>query len=113
MNKWDVWIADVYFEDDPTQSKQRPVVIVSLEPTVCISLKITSHKKRDCKGEYEIIEWVFAGLNCPSVIRASKICRLKDSDFSRRIGHLHPVDIKNLNNILSILYPKNQNSAPQ
>lgn len=106
MNRWDLWLANVYFEDDPTQSKQRPVVIVSMNPTVCISLKITSHAKRNCMGEYEIKEWGFAGLNCPSVIRASKICRLKESDFYRKIGRLHPIDIKNLIHILSNLYPK-------
>lgn len=106
MNKWDLWLADVYFEDDPTQCKQRPVVVVSVEPTVCISLKVTSHAKRNCKGEYEIIEWVSAGLDYPSVIRASKICLLKGSDFSKKIGHLHPVDIRNLKSILHELYPE-------
>lgn len=107
MNKWDIWYANVYFEDDCSQNKNRPVVIISVEPFCCISLKITSHSRRNnCNGEYEIIEWSCAGLNRPSVIRASQKYELAPSDFLHPIGRLHPTDIKNLNNILSRLYPK-------
>lgn len=107
LNKWDIWYANVYFEEDHTQNKSRPVVIISLEPFYCISLKITSHSRRDdFDGEYEIIEWACAGLNRPSVIRAGQKYKLAPNDFLFPIGRLHPTDIKNLNKILSQLYPK-------
>ena len=47
--RWDIWLAKVYF-DDTDEFKYRPVLVI--EPEVCyvLSLGITSHLPRDCWG---------------------------------------------------------------
>lgn len=101
---WEIWWAVVKFEDDPTQSKERPVLVISDRIAFIISLKITHHKPReDYDGEYRVIRWKEAGLTQPSTIRYSKKLKLYESDFVRPLGTLHPLDIRNLRIMLSAI----------
>ena len=52
------------------RSKLRPVVVLDPDIPLCIVVEVTSHSKRD-KNDYEIDNWVGAGLSKPSVIRFS------------------------------------------
>lgn len=91
MTKWDVYIADVPFEDI-MESKVRPVVIVddSIVATIdCI--KLTSHPPRS--GEYALKYWKEAGLHKPTTVRLSKVLSLSPTNLKTRIGSLHIVDI--------------------
>ena len=106
MNKrpspWEIWWAIVKFEDDPTQSKRRPVLVVSDKTAFIISLKITHHEPRaEFDGEYRVIRWQESGLTQPSTIRYSKKLKLFESDFVGQIGKLHPTDIQNLRVMLA------------
>lgn len=101
MNDWEVWFANVVFEDNPALSKQRPVVIVDNQTAYIISLKVTSHSPRSIyPGEYALKEWKAAGLSKPSTVRCSKKLRLIPSDFIRKIGRLHPIDVFAIRNII-------------
>lgn len=37
-NRWEIWWAKVKFEDDPSQVKQRPVLVISPSEMYIISL---------------------------------------------------------------------------
>ena len=101
MNPYELWWANVAFEDDPGQTKRRPVLVVGQECFLVFALKVTSHTPRtNVWGECEIRRWQAAGLSKPSTIRASKFLRLSPEDFGEKIGDLHPADIAELEKIL-------------
>lgn len=92
-NKWEIWLADVKFEDSD-EVKQRPVVIVEENVAFILALKVTSHKPREkFRGEYSIKFWSEAGLHKESTVRISQKLHLEKKDLSRRLGRLHPSDI--------------------
>lgn len=104
MNEWEIWLAEVAYEDNPTDSKKRPVLI--LQPGLAVSLvsKITSHAPRsNYYGEYQISDWQGAGLLYPSTIRLSQRFDLNHNYMIRKLGNLQPVDILNVEKILSRL----------
>lgn len=100
-NEWEVWNAKVKFDDDLTQIKLRPVLVISNYGNCALSLKITSHAPRaEFCGEYSLIKWSEAGLHRQSTVRTSKKLCLVESDFVHKIGRLHPVDILEIMKIL-------------
>lgn len=102
--KWEVWLAEVRFEDSP-EKKKRPVVIVAPNIAYYLSLKVTTHPPRpQYQGEYALQMWQEAGLARPSTVRSSKLLELRDSDFCQKVGRLHPVDILRLREIVDTLY---------
>ncbi len=104
LNKWDIWLAKVAFEDEPNIIKNRPVLIIDNTKCLVLSLKITSHAPRTSyKDEYQILEWKEAGLLKPSTIRISKKLLLPRDSFIFRLGELQNLD---KNNVISILSSK-------
>ena len=103
-NKWEIWLAKVKFEDNPTQVKPRPVLVIDSKRCYIISIKITSHPPRtEYDGEYSIVKWSEAGLNKASTIRCSKRLKLFNSDFVHKLGWLHPIDIISIQKIIENL----------
>ena len=90
--QWDIWYAPFAFEEDPNQTKDRPVLIISTQPLTCVVLKITSAGKRD-DDDYEIQKWQEAGLDRKSYIRINKRVRMEIEHFRRKIGRLQDIDI--------------------
>ncbi len=86
---WDVWLADVHFEEI-NQSKKRPVLILNDSTVVVYALKMTSHDVRT--GEYPLKRWKEAGLDRPTVVRIGKKLQLSSKDMIRKFGQIHPVD---------------------
>lgn len=102
LNKWDIWLAKVAFEDEPNLIKNRPVLIMDNTECLVLSLKITSHSPRaNFKDEYQILKWKEAGLLKPSTIRISKKLLLPQESFIFRLGELQNIDKNNVINILS------------
>lgn len=93
--KWEIWLATVYFEDNPTQAKERPVIILDITASyVYVAIKVTSSAPRaGYPKEYVIRKWAEAGLDKHSTARCSKILRIPRSEMIHYIGTLHPVDI--------------------
>lgn len=93
MRVWEIWFAEFPFEEDPTIVKERPVIILNVEPLEVLSVKVTSHEVRD-KDQYDtpILYWKEAGLNKPSVARISKTMLLDKQNFKNKIGTLHNDD---------------------
>ena len=100
-NKWELWWANVAFEDDPTKSKVRPVLVIVPGVAYIISLYVTSKKARThVEGDYEIRYWRESGLAEPSTIRTLKKLKLESADFSSKIGRLHHTDVRAVMNLL-------------
>lgn len=97
MNVGDVWEVIFPFEDDSTQSKPRPCVVMDVETLEVLSIKVTTHDARD---EYDIpiFKWQEAGLIEPSFARVSKFTYINKQDFIRQYGKLHLKDFKNISN---------------
>ena len=90
FRKWDIWLAEVQFEDIP-DSKKRPVLILENLVLVIDCLKMTSKAPRP--GEYALKMWREAGLHKSTTVRISKRLELEPKAMLKRIGALHPVDI--------------------
>ena len=94
MNRWDIYWADMPYEDVPVQRKTRPVIIAADKVVYALVLRVTSHAAReDDDYDYAIQEWQYANLSCPSVVRIQKIAQLRPDDIGDYIGHLHITDI--------------------
>lgn len=92
INQWDLWFADFPF-DDINQSKDRPVIVLNVDPLEVLSVKITTHDIRD-EDQYDtpITKWIEAGLKQESIARISKTMILSPDKFRRKIGTLHSDD---------------------
>lgn len=102
MEKWDIWLANVRFEDNPEESKLRPVLVIDKQNMFILSFKMTSHTPRqNFYGEYSIKYYKEAGLVKPTVIRLSKKLLLLENEFIHQIGRLHPYDINEVYKILN------------
>ena len=97
---WEIWWAYVSFEDDASQGKERPVLVLEDGVVYVIALMITSHEQRNVFGEYDVTKWQSAGLKTPSTIRLSRRLKLEESDLIRKMGDLHPLDIVTLQRYL-------------
>jgi len=72
MQPWDLWFAAFPYEEDPAIIKNRPVIILMVEPLQVLSVKVTSVEARDNDPfDTPIIEWQYAGLKSPSCARVS------------------------------------------
>ena len=99
MTPWDIYVADVPFEDLP-QSKLRPVIILADSVLVVECLKMTSKPPRP--GEYVLQKWYEAGLLKPTTVQISKRLLLNHNALRKRIGTLHPIDILEIQKRISI-----------
>ena len=100
MNRWDVWLADVPFEDIPSERKPRPVLIMDNAIIVLGAFKMTTHSPRDAL-DYRLIDYKAAGLPMETVVRLSKFLVLDAVDFIRPFGRLSLIDIMAIQKLLS------------
>jgi mRNA-degrading endonuclease toxin of MazEF toxin-antitoxin module len=92
IKQWDLWFADFPFEDS-NKSKDRPVIVLNVEPLEVLSVKVTTHDIRD-NDDYDtpIIKWREAGLKQESIARISKTIYITPDKFRRKIGVLNSDD---------------------
>ncbi|SFM38356.1 type II toxin-antitoxin system PemK/MazF family toxin [Pelosinus propionicus] len=90
----DVWYANFPLEEDHTQTIDRPVIILNIEPLEVLSVKVTKHAPRK-KDEFDIpiLYWQHAKLRFSSTARISKTISIPKSQFRKKIGPLHPDDL--------------------
>lgn len=101
LNKWDVWLAAVKFEDKPDVIKERPVIIYDKHKAFLLSFKVTGQMPRkNFAGEYVLQEWKEAGLDTVSVVRTEQQLKLVPQDFRKKLGHLRTRDIMALKVIM-------------
>lgn len=93
MNRWDVYWADMPFEEDSTQKKRRPVIIAKDSIVYVLTLRVTSHDARQNDPyDYPLQFWQHAGLSKESVVRIRKLAQLKPEDIHEKIGQIHSSD---------------------
>lgn len=98
--KYDIFLANVVFEDNTNQSKVRPIVELANGNNLIIGAKITSHAPRaDFKDEYQIVDYYGTGLTTKSTIRLSKIINIPNTSIIKKLGKLSKTDIQNLNKL--------------
>lgn len=99
--KWELWWADVPYEDQPVVSKIRPVLVLENKGCYIIAGKMTSSPPRsEFDYEYAIQDWKGAGLAHETTLRLYKTLNLNESAFKRKIGDLQPVDLIEVMKIL-------------
>lgn len=104
MRRWDIYWAEVLYEDNPSESKVRPVVIAKDSVVYVLALKVTSQNVRENDdGDYRLIYWKEAGLSAPSVVRIRKISKLAPEAFGECIGRVQAADAYNIQRIMSEL----------
>lgn len=93
MKRWDVYWAEMPFEEDPSQTKLRPVIIAKDGIVYVLTLRVTSHEPREYDAyDYPLKEWKSANLNKPSTVRIRKLAKLAPNAIHDQIGTLHPTD---------------------
>ena len=102
LNQWDIWFAEFPFEDT-SELKDRPVIILSIEPLKVLSIKVTSSGPRtEDKFDIPITKWQDAGLKNASTARIAKTIRLDVDKFRRKLGTLHMDDREKILNTFSL-----------
>lgn len=85
FKRWDVWWARVAYEDDPSKSDMRPVVIYAENKSFILSLKgTTTPPRKNYPGECVLEKWKEAGLPKETTIRTNKRLELIESDFIKK-----------------------------
>ena len=95
MQRWDVYRAYVKREDSP-QKDHRPILIINVEPSAFLCMKITKNISRPEPWEYKIINWQEAGLDVPSCVRLKKKIKFNSFKDIVHIGKLSKLDIDNI-----------------
>lgn len=101
MNIGDVWFVNFPLEDDPTQSLNRPVLVLDIDSLEVLSVKVTTTPPRP-NDVYDtpIVYWEAAKLRFKSTARVSKTIYLPKSQFKFKIGELHPDDLSSVQDAL-------------
>ena len=94
MYRWEIYTAEVKYEDNPTIIEERPVLIIDKD--YVYALKITSQEHPERKYDVGIEYWKEAGLQKESYVRIDKKLEIPKEDLIQRIGKLDSVDIKNI-----------------
>lgn len=93
LNRWEVWYVDFPYEENDGRTSVRPVIILNTKEALVLSVKVTSHEKREYDDfDVTLKYWREAGLEKPSVARVSKLMKLSKKSFLSKIGVLHPQD---------------------
>ena len=88
--RWEIWWAEVRYEDSPETIESRPVLVVSQQEMFIIAFKMTGTKR---VPDYKIKLWQEAGLDKETYIRVNMKLKLYEQDMLSKIGSLQPIDI--------------------
>ena len=96
----EVWFADFPFREDKSQSKERPVIVLSVDDKSCkvLSMKITSREPYS-EFEIEIFDWANVPLPHKSTADASSVSAVDKKRFRRKIGKLSNDDWDNVTDL--------------
>ena len=96
----EVWFANFPFEEDETQSKDRPVIVLDVNEETCavLSMKVTSSSPYS-EFEIELFDWEKIPLHNKSTADASMVLRISKERFRRRIGRLSDDDWDNVTDL--------------
>jgi mRNA-degrading endonuclease toxin of MazEF toxin-antitoxin module len=88
---YSIWWAK-YPNDDNSEGKVRPVLVIDPRTGKCLCLKMTGTAPQTAY-DFSISHWREAGLHKATTIKTNKSRIFLDSDLTMQIGDLHPDDI--------------------
>ena len=93
----EVWFAEFPFAEDPTRSKDRPVIVLRVDENSCavLSMKVTSTPPYS-EFEIEIFDWADVPLSHKSTADAASVRYVAKDAFRRKIGRLSDADWENV-----------------
>lgn len=95
--KYDILLAKVYFDDNPSQAKVRPIPELGANQAMILGSKITSHLPRpNYADKYQIKNYYGTGLTKKSTIRLSKTFSIPKINIIKKLGKLSSLDINNI-----------------
>ena len=94
---WQVWWANVAFEDS-NETKKRPVLIIDTNRMIAFALKMTTHEPR-C-GDYALLDWQRAGLRKQTCVRFHQKLELREDVIVSQIGAVSLLDKLNILRII-------------
>lgn len=95
----EIYRVKIYFEDDPSQFKIRPILIIDVDSDsgLFTITEITSSKPKvppTYHDQYKepIINWRRAGLTEPSYVKTHKIYRIEQDKLLEFVGEVPGID---------------------
>ncbi|MGV0050801.1 type II toxin-antitoxin system PemK/MazF family toxin [Mycobacterium colombiense] len=109
VNRGEVWLARVPYNENPQEAKQRRVVVLGwspigpLEDSVILVAPVTSFGEggQPRNGDIAILNWRRLGFLKPSWVRARRIWGANPAAFDRTKGSLGSVTDTELTQILT------------
>ena len=96
--------------DEPTKSKQRPVLVIDWDGETCVAIitKVTSKTWHHDDGDIPLLDWSSAGLLRESIVRCSQIARIPRAGFlkDKPFGMLSRRDAIRVTRELTRLHPE-------
>jgi len=96
--RWEIWWADVKYEDSPHTVESRPVLVVAHQEMFILAFKMTGTER---VNDYQIVNWHGAGLSKETFIRTDMKLKLLERDLTNKIGMLQPSDILGFQKLIS------------
>ena len=91
MKRWEIYWADVRFEDTDGY-KVRPVVILNETVAFVVGFGVYSASPRPKTNDYVIRDWKQAGLDHQSTIRPDRLVSIDKNRVYEKIGELSKRD---------------------
>lgn len=90
-----VWMARFPYEDEPAQSKVRPVLVLAVDDesvsVSVLSMKITSTEPRD-SYDFVLDDWADIPIDHQSTICPAHVMALPVSSFKKKLGNISDGD---------------------
>lgn len=100
IKEGDVWFVEFPFEEDPTQTSNRPVIVLNVDELKVLSVKVTKHSERkDDPYDTPILYWQEAKLKLKSTARVGKSYLLSKDAFIFKIGTLDTRDMDKITDV--------------
>lgn len=107
MEKFDICWVSIPFEENPSQSKMRPVVVIDPELDLMLTLKLTTNLRTPVPN-YELKDYFEEGLSKPSTVVLKRYYKTSSGSLGNLIGHLTKKDEEGLTKLIKEFPPKNE-----
>ena len=107
MKKFDIYWINISFEDNPSQSKIRPAVVIDPSETSFLALNISTNLYTPVPN-YELEDYLDEGLRKPSTVILKRYVKPSPPEIKEFIGHLTKKDEEGLTELMKKFPPKNE-----
>lgn len=107
MEKFDICWVSIPFEENPSQSKMRPVVVIDPELDLMLTLKLITNLRTPVPN-YELEDYFEEGLSKPSAVVLKRYYKASSESLGDLIGHLTKKDEEGLTELMKKFPPKNE-----